>query len=59
MKKKAPGSISTPGRNARRALRLTAETIRVIDPEVMIGVISGNDTTSYTTEVPPVSKANC
>lgn len=50
MKKKAPGSISNPGRNARRPLRLTAETIRVIEPEAMTGVISGCDTGSYTTE---------
>jgi hypothetical protein len=59
MKKKVPGSISNPERNERRALRLTAETIRVIDPEAMAGVISGCDTGSYTTEVPPVSKSTC
>lgn len=56
MKKKAPGSISNPGRNARRALRLTAETIRVIDPEAMAGVISGCDTGSYTTEAPAATR---
>jgi hypothetical protein len=50
MKKKASGSVSNPGQNARRALRLAAETIRVIDPQAMAGVMSGCDTTSYTTE---------
>jgi len=56
MKKTAPGSISNPERNGRRVLRLTAETVRLLRPEAMGLVISGCDTTSSNTEVPPVSK---
>jgi hypothetical protein len=56
MKKKAPGSISNPVRNARRVLRLTAETVRLLRPEAMAQVMSGCDTGSNTTEAPPVSK---
>jgi hypothetical protein len=56
MKKKAPGSISNPERNARRVLRLTAETVRVLRPEAMARVMSGCDTTSSNTEFPQASK---
>jgi len=50
MKKTATGGIANPERNVRRVLRLTAEAIRVLDPEAMAGVLGGCDTTSNPTE---------
>jgi hypothetical protein len=59
MKKKAPGSISNPERNARRVLRLTVETVRLLRPEVMAQVMSGCDTTSSNTEQFPGASKGC
>jgi len=56
MKKLAPGRISNSERSVRRVLRLTAETVRLLDPEAMAGVLAGCDTTSNPTESPPVSR---
>lgn len=56
MKKITKGSITNPERNARRALRLTAETVRLLGPEALAQAMSGCDTTSFPTQVPQGSK---
>lgn len=56
MKKIIPGSITNPKRRERRVLRLTVETVRLLRPEALVQAISGCDTSSFTTEAPPVSK---
>ena len=52
MKKLTPSSITNPERNMRRRLRLTQETVRVLEPEALARALSGCDTTSYTSEHP-------
>lgn len=56
MKKIAPGGITNPERSRRRVLRLTVETVRLLRSEALAEAMSGCNTTSFTTESPPVSK---
>jgi uncharacterized protein with ACT and thioredoxin-like domain len=56
MKKIAKGSITNPERNARRVLRLTVETVRLLRPEALAEAMSGCDTTSYATQIPQATK---
>jgi hypothetical protein len=56
MKKITKGSIPNPGRSARRALRLTVDTVRLLRPEALAQAMSGCDTTSFPTQIPQVSK---
>jgi len=56
MKKITPGGITNPERSGRRVLRLTVETVRLLRPAALAQAMSGCNTTSFTTESPPVSK---
>jgi hypothetical protein len=58
MKKITQRRITNPERDTQRALRLTAETLRLLDPEALARAISGCDTGSYPTDAPVVSR-NC
>lgn len=48
MKKMPPTGITNPKQRARRVLRLTPDTVRVLRPEALAQALSGCDTTSWT-----------
>jgi hypothetical protein len=50
--KRMPRTITDPGRNERRVLRLTVETVRVLRSEALAQAMSGCETTSWTTVKP-------
>jgi uncharacterized protein with ACT and thioredoxin-like domain len=52
MKKLASGTISNPERHARRMLRLTTETVRLLGPVALVEVISGCNSTTSPDPVP-------
>ena len=52
MKRLAQRGITNLERNARRVLRLTQETVRVLGSDELSQAVSGCDTTSWTTERP-------
>lgn len=59
MKKATPGGITNPERNMRRRLRLTHETVRLLQPEALARALSGCDTTSFATEKQNASAGAC
>lgn len=56
MKKPVRITITNPERNARRVLRLTMETVRLLDPEALARAISGCNSTSNPTDAPMNTK---
>ena len=52
MKRLPQRAITNPERVAKRVLRLSQETVRVLGSDDLSQAISGCDTTSWTTERP-------
>jgi hypothetical protein len=50
MKKMPPTGITNPGQRKRRVLRLTPDTVRVLQPEALAEAMSGCVTTSWTSD---------
>lgn len=56
MKKITQRRIANQEWSARRGLRLTVETVRLLNPEALSQAMSGCDTTSFPTQAPALSK---
>jgi len=59
MKKNTRVRVAGLGLEKRRVLRLAHETVRALTAQDLAGVISGCNTTSWSTEAPPVTNNAC